>query len=196
MKTKTISGLLAALFALCLSSSRAADAAEAVQTLPHGQLYELRELDLNKAQCRERVIARGSLEGVYEGEECGEGCSAVIRLDSGEKAYLGSDCYADRLYGPKGRRVVAHFEVRRFWYEYEEQGARGCSEMMVCVAPPAAASAPAAPAGYLLSGTLKNQMADDRPDESFVLKITPGDAPGTWKRARLDTAPKSTGTTP
>ena len=52
-------------------------------------------------------------------------------------------------------------------------------------------------AGYLLSGTLKSPMAaDDWPDASFVLKIMPGDAPGTWKRARLDTAPKSTGTTP
>ena len=74
---------------------------------------------------------------VYEGEECGEGCSAVFRLDSGEQVHLGCG-NADKLYGPAGRRGVAHFEVRRTWLEYPEQGWSGCSEEMLCAKPPAA----------------------------------------------------------
>ena len=136
----------AALLAFSLAGASALAKAPAIQTLPRGQLFEAREAGLSKAQCRARVLARGSFEGVYEGEECGEGCSAVFRLDSGEKAYLGCGD-ADRLYGPAGRRVVAHFEVRRAWLDYKEQGWSGCSEEMRCVKPPAgaqaAASAPA-----------------------------------------------------
>ena len=132
----------ATLLALSLSAAPVLAKKTAVQTLPKGQLYEQREVKLGKAQCRARVIARGSFEGVYEGEECGEGCSAVFRLDSGEKAYLGLACDADKLYGPVGRRSLVHFEVHREWYEYAEQQVRGCEESMVCVPPPAAPKKP------------------------------------------------------
>ena len=134
----------AALLVLSLAGASALAKVPAIQTLPKGQLYEQRDVSRSKAQCRERVLARGSFEGVYEGEECGEGCSAVFRLDSGEKVYLGLSCNADKLYGPEGRRSLVHFEVRREWYEYAEQQVRGCSESMFCVAPPAGAQAAAA----------------------------------------------------
>ncbi len=110
----------AALLALCLAGASALAKGSAIQTLPKGQLYEQRDVNRSKAQCRARVLARGSFEGVYEGEECGEGCSAVFRLDSGEKAYLGLSCNADKLYGPEGRRSLVHFEVRRERYEYKD----------------------------------------------------------------------------
>ena len=127
----------AVVMALCLSTpALAAGTAHKPKTLPRGQLHKSQEVKLSKAQCRKAVIARGSFEGVYEGEECGEGCSAAFRLDSGEQAHLGCGD-ADRLYGPAGRRVVAHFEVRRAWLEYKEQGWSGCTEEMVCVKPPA-----------------------------------------------------------
>ena len=134
----------AALLALALAAAPALAKPPAVQTLPKGQLYEQRDVNRSKAQCRARVLARGSFEGVYEGEECGEGCAAVFRLDSGEKAYLGLTCDAEKLYGPVGRRSLVHFEVRRAWYEYEEQKVRGCGENMVCVPPPAAPKKPSA----------------------------------------------------
>ncbi len=134
-----------AALALALAAAPALAKKPAVQILPKGQLYEQRDVNRSKVQCRARVIARGSFEGVYEGEECGEGCSAVFRLDSGEKAYLGLACDADKLYGPVGRRSLVHFEVHREWYEYAEQQVRGCGESMVCVAPPPAA--PQKPSG-------------------------------------------------
>ncbi|MBQ6657054.1 MAG: hypothetical protein IJM64_07215 [Ottowia sp.] len=43
--------------------------------------------------------------------------------------------------------------------------------------------------GYVLSGTLKNEMDDGQPDESFHLSIVPGDAPGTWRREALSLTP-------
>ena len=134
--TTRAAALLAAL-ALCAAPAFAAGAAQKPQTLPRGQLYKAQEVKLSKAQCRKAVIARGSFEGVYEGEECGEGCSAVFRLDSGEQVHLGCG-NADKLYGSAGRRGVAHFEVRRTWLEYPEQGWSGCSEEMLCTKPPAA----------------------------------------------------------
>ena len=43
--------------------------------------------------------------------------------------------------------------------------------------------------GYVLSGTLKNEMDDGKPDESFRLTIVPGDAPGAWRREALTMKP-------
>lgn len=164
----------ATLLALSLSAAPVLAKKPAVQTLPKGQLYEQREVKLGKAQCRAQVIARGSLEGVYEGEECGEGCSAVFRLDSGEKAYLGTACDADKFYGPVGRRVVAHFEVRRAWYEYAEQGARGCEESMVCVAPPAGAQAQPSPPPAVQSAELSFDEASRIVQDTFTIWLYVG----------------------
>ncbi|MBO7410371.1 MAG: hypothetical protein J6T92_00450 [Ottowia sp.] len=43
--------------------------------------------------------------------------------------------------------------------------------------------------GYVLSGTLNNEMDDGQPDESFRLTLAPGDAPGTWRREALSLTP-------
>ena len=79
----------------------------------------------NHPACPEKVLDRGTVEGVYQGTECGDMCHAEIKLDNGDIFYVLADPdEADKVFGKTGNRVSVTYEVQQYWNEFGGMCAR------------------------------------------------------------------------
>jgi hypothetical protein len=70
------------------------------------------------AKCPEKVWATGSVEGVYQGNDCGDYCYSTLALDDGESfIFMCGEDVSKEFFGQPGNRVSVTYEARQFWSE-------------------------------------------------------------------------------
>ena len=73
-----------------------------------------------KAQCPRKVLETRTVEGIFDGAECGDFCHATLKLDNGEffSAFADPD-EVTNIYGAQtGMRVSMTYTVEQYW-EFE-----------------------------------------------------------------------------
>jgi serine/threonine protein kinase len=70
--------------------------------------------------CTDRVLSAATVQGIYEGVECGDNCFANIRLDGGILlTVLAGEDEAESYFGRIGNKVTVTYEVRRLLYQFD-----------------------------------------------------------------------------
>ncbi|MDR2076664.1 MAG: hypothetical protein LBP61_07015, partial [Desulfovibrio sp.] len=117
----------------------------------------------SRSTCPDKVLEEGSIEGVFQGVECGDFCHAAIELDNGEVFSLLADEEAvSKAFGSgTGQRVSAAYKVEQFWNE----PANECSRLEIFASGKVLAQAggQAAPAGRQTSQPTAPQQASGGP---------------------------------
>ena len=69
-----------------------------------------------RAQCPEKVLDKGTVEGIFAGIECGDFCHAEFIINNGEKFDLLCDeDDANKWFGAVGNKVSVKYEVEQYW---------------------------------------------------------------------------------
>jgi len=105
----------------------------------------------SKSRCPDKVLDKGTIEGVYQGMECEDFCYVLMTLDNGETFYLlANEDYVLEAFGEAtGQRVSITYNVEQFWNEFGNECTRQevMTEGKVLAAVPAAPKAQASKAG-------------------------------------------------
>lgn len=70
------------------------------------------------ADCPRKVLETKTIEGIYQGADCGDSCYVFLKLDNGEdfSAYADPD-EVEKIFGTTpGKRVSVTYSVEQTWY--------------------------------------------------------------------------------
>ena len=98
----------------------------------------------SKSTCPDKVIDKGTIEGIFQGVECGGSCWATLVLPNGEKfSLIADEDEVEKTFGKgTGQKVSVAFTVQQFWNEPGNE----CSRVEVMESGKVLAAAPATPA--------------------------------------------------
>jgi len=84
-----------------------------------------------QSTCPDKVLHKGTVEGVFKGNECEDFCWSTITLDNGEDfSFLMPEHLVEKSFGKgTGQRVFVTYEVKQFWNELGGE----CSRLEVFV---------------------------------------------------------------
>mgnify|MGYP001009164127 CR=1 FL=1 len=87
-------------------------------------------LAASKSKCQDKVLETKTVEGIYQGNECGDFCYSSVKLDSGKDfAFLCGEDLANKLFGvSSGQRISVTYDVQQFWNEFGNE----CTRAEVC----------------------------------------------------------------
>jgi hypothetical protein len=92
-------------------------------------LPSLHAASIMEAKCPEKVLSTDSVEGVYQGNDCGDYCYSTLALDDGSSfSFMCGEDVSKEFFGQPGNRVSVNYEVQQFWSEFAEQ----CLRPEVC----------------------------------------------------------------
>jgi hypothetical protein len=92
-------------------------------------LPSLHAASIMEAKCPEKILSTGSVEGVYQGNDCGDYCYSTLTLDDDTSfSFMCGEDESKKFFEQPGKRVSVTYEVRQFWSEFAEQ----CLRSEVC----------------------------------------------------------------
>lgn len=74
-----------------------------------------------KSRCPDKILGTDTVQGIYQGNECGDMCYSTIKLDTGENFTFIQGEDDSRIFGDVGNRVEVTVNIEQFWNEYGQQ---------------------------------------------------------------------------
>ena len=76
-------------------------------------------LGASRSTCPDKVLEKGSVEGIYRGVECGDFCYGSMELANGEIfSFMAGEEDTENFFGQGTRqRVSADYQVEQFWFD-------------------------------------------------------------------------------